>query len=29
VLLDPAGKVVHKGPLTAQALRDRVTALTG
>jgi peroxiredoxin len=27
VLLDAAGKVVHKGPLTPEALRDRVTAL--
>jgi thiol-disulfide isomerase/thioredoxin len=29
VLLDTAGKVVHKGPLTPGALRDRVTALAG
>jgi peroxiredoxin len=29
VLLDSAGKVVHKGPLTQGALRDRVTALAG
>lgn len=29
VLLDAAGNVVHKGPLTPRALRDRVTALAG
>ncbi|MGN9913387.1 TlpA family protein disulfide reductase [Phytohabitans sp. LJ34] len=29
VLLDTAGTVVHKGPLTPDALRDRVTALAG
>jgi len=29
VLLDAAGKVVHKGPLNPDALRDRVTALAG
>lgn len=29
VLLDAAGKVVHKGPLSAAALRDRVAALVG
>jgi peroxiredoxin len=29
VLLDAAGAVVHKGPLTPDALRDRVTALAG
>ncbi|MEV6813759.1 redoxin domain-containing protein [Micromonospora sp. NPDC051296] len=29
VVLDSAGTVVHKGALTAQALRDRVAALAG
>jgi peroxiredoxin len=29
VLLDAGGAVVHKGPLTPDGLRDRVTALAG
>jgi hypothetical protein len=29
VILDKGGTVVHKGPLTPDALRDRVTALAG
>ncbi|GIF75988.1 hypothetical protein Asi02nite_55060 [Asanoa siamensis] len=29
VLLDTAGSVVHKGPLTPDELRERVTALAG
>lgn len=29
VLLDSTGKVIHKGPLTPEALRDRVTVLAG
>jgi hypothetical protein len=29
VHLDPGGNVVYKGPLTPDALRDRVTALAG
>lgn len=29
VLVDAAGRVVHKGPLSAQALRERVAALAG
>ncbi|GIF60598.1 hypothetical protein Air01nite_66930 [Asanoa iriomotensis] len=29
VLLDTAGEVVHKGPLTQDELRERVTAMVG
>ncbi|MEJ3745583.1 redoxin domain-containing protein [Actinomycetes bacterium KLBMP 9797] len=29
VVLDATGSVVHKGPMTGKALRDRVTALAG